>query len=107
MRPEQLGDYAAPSDPRLHPDGERIAFVVTKMDLEDDKYRRRIWLWDGESARPLTSGPADMSPRWSPDGSRLAFVRKADSEDAKPQLALLDMAGGEAETITDYPLGCH
>ncbi|MCP3995189.1 MAG: S9 family peptidase [bacterium] len=105
MRPEQLGDFVTPSDPCLHPDGERIAFVVTKMDLEEDEYLRRIWLWDGESARPLTSGPADISPRWSPDGSRLAFVRKTDSDDAKPQLAVLDMAGGEAEVITDYPLG--
>lgn len=105
MRPEQLGDYATPSDPRLHPDGERIAFVVTKMDLEDDKYLRRIWMWDGASTRPLTSGPTDTSPRWSPDGSQLAFVRKADSEDAKAQLAVLDMAGGEAEIVTDFPLG--
>ena len=105
MRPDQLGDFATPSDPRLHPDGERIAFVVTKMDLEDDKYRRRIWLWDGDSARPLTSGPTDSSPRWSPDGSRLAFVRKGDADEAKPQLAVLDMAGGEAEVISDYPLG--
>ncbi len=105
MRPEQLGQFAVPSDPHLHPDGERIAFVVTKMDIEDDKYIRRIWLWDGAAARPLTSGPTDMAPRWSPDGAKLAFLRKADDDDAKPQLAVLDMAGGEAEIVTDFPLG--
>jgi dipeptidyl aminopeptidase/acylaminoacyl peptidase len=105
MRPEQLGDFAVPSDPRLHPDSERIAFVVTRMDLETDEYLRRIWLWDGSAARPLTSGPADTAPRWSPDGTKLAFLRKTEGEEAKPQLALLDMAGGEAEVITDFPLG--
>lgn len=105
MRPEQLGDIAIPSDPRLHPDGERIAFTVARIDLEDDEYPRRIWLWDGEAARPLTSGPADSAPRWSPDGSKLAFLRKAVGDEAKPQLAILDMAGGEAETITDFPSG--
>ncbi len=105
MRPDQLGGFAVPSDPRLNPDGERIAFLVTQMDLEEDRYLRRIWLWDGSSARPLTSGPADTSPRWSPDGKKLAFLRKVDAEDGKPQVAVLDMAGGEAEVITDFPLG--
>ncbi|MDJ0954737.1 MAG: S9 family peptidase [Acidimicrobiia bacterium] len=105
MRPDQLGDFAVPSDPRLHPDGDKVAFVVTKMDLEADEYRRRIWLWDGETARPLTSGPADTTPRWSPDGGKLAFLRKQEGDDAKPQLALLDMSGGEAEVVTDFPLG--
>lgn len=105
MRPEQLGDFAVPSDPHLHPGEERIAFVVTRMDLDDDKYIRRIWLWDGNTARPLTSGPTDSAPRWSPDGTKLAFLRKADDDEAKPQLALLDMGGGEAEIITDFPLG--
>jgi dipeptidyl aminopeptidase/acylaminoacyl peptidase len=105
MRPEQLGDYATPSDPRLHPDGSRIAFVVTRMDLEGDKYVKRIWLWDGEKARPITSGPTDMAPRWSPDGTTLAFLRKTEQDEARPQVALLDLAGGEAEILTDFELG--
>jgi len=105
MRPEQLGDFAVPSDPRLHPDGVRIAYVVTRMDVDEDKYLRRIWLWDGDAARPLTSGPADAAPRWSPDGTKLAFVRKTEGDDAKPQVALLDMAGGEADIITHFDLG--
>jgi dipeptidyl aminopeptidase/acylaminoacyl peptidase len=105
MRPEQLGELAVPSDPRLHPDGTRIAFVVTRLDLDDDKYVRRIWLWDGAQARALTSGPTDLAPRWSPDGSKLAFLRKDKADDAMPQLAVLDMSGGEAEIVTDFPLG--
>jgi dipeptidyl aminopeptidase/acylaminoacyl peptidase len=105
MRPDQLGEFSIAADPRLHPDGRRVAFVVTRMDLESDRYLKRIWLWEGERARPLTAGPADSSPRWSPDGSRLAFVRKGSEEGATPQIALLDLGGGEAETITDFALG--
>ncbi|MCP4968302.1 MAG: S9 family peptidase [bacterium] len=105
MRPKQLGELAVPSDPRLHPDGIRIAFSVVRLDMDDDKYVRRIWLWDGSQARALTSGPTDMAPRWSPDGSKLGFIRKATADDATPQLAVLDMAGGEAEILTDFPLG--
>lgn len=105
MRPEQLADLSIPSDPRLHPDGERIAFVVTRLDLEQDEYVRKIWLWDGAGTRPLTAGSGDTSPRWSPDGTQLAFLRKGGNEDAKPQLAILDMSGGEAEVLTSFSLG--
>jgi len=105
MRPDQLGDYRAPSDARLHPDGVRAAFVVTQMDLDDDRYVRRIWLWDGEEARQLTTGDMDTMPRWSSDGSRLAFLRKGPGDEDKPQVAVLRLDGGEAAVVTEFELG--
>jgi len=106
MRPDQLGDYCVPSDPRIHPDGIRAAFVVTRMEVEEDRYERRIWLWDGDEARPITTGPGDTSPRWSPDGTRLAFLRKSGPEgEARSQLAVLPLGGGEAAVVTDFELG--
>ncbi len=105
MRPEQLADLRVPSDPRLHPDGRRVAFVVTRPDREADRNERRIWLWDGEAARPLTAGPDDHAPRWSPDGNRLAFLRRGPDRGDPAQVAILPLAGGEAETVTSFPLG--
>jgi dipeptidyl aminopeptidase/acylaminoacyl peptidase len=105
MRPEDLGAFRIPSDAFLHPDGTRVVFVVTQMDLDADEYVRQLWLWDGEIARPLTAGRADTSPRWSPDGASLAFLRKGPGDDDKAQLALMPIDGGEAETITDFELG--
>jgi len=105
MRPDQLGDYRVPSDARLHPDGIRVAFVVSRMDLEGDRYVRTIWLWDGDRARPVTSGEVDTTPRWSPDGTRLAFLRKGPEETDMPQVAILPLDGGEATVITDFELG--
>jgi dipeptidyl aminopeptidase/acylaminoacyl peptidase len=105
MRPDQIGDFRVPSDAFLHPDGERAVFVVTQMDLDEDEYVRQIWIWDGETSRPFTSGRADTSPRWSPDGSTLAFLRKGPGDDDRPQLALLPIDGGEAEVVTDFELG--
>lgn len=105
MRPDQLGDYRTPSDAHLHPDGERVAFVVTRMDLDADEYVSHIWLWDGTGARQLTSGRADRSPRWSPDGATLAFLRKGPGADDKPQVALLPIGGGEAEVVTGFDTG--
>ncbi len=105
MRPDQLGDYRVPSDPRIHPDGVSVAFVVTQMDLAADRYVRRLWLWDGATARALTAGPGDTRPRWAPDGSHLLFLRKGADKSAKAQVAVLPMGGGEAEIITGFALG--
>lgn len=75
MNSSDLGRFRVPTDPRLHPDGERVAFVVTQMDIDADCYHRQIWLWDRAGARPLTQGFVDVKPRWSPDGSTLLFLR--------------------------------
>ncbi len=104
MRPADLQRLRVPSDPRLHPDGTRVAFVVSRMDLEADRYHRSIFLWDGEEARRFTAGPGDTSPRWSPDGTRLAFLRQtADGDGA--QVAVMATDGGEPEVVTDFAIG--
>lgn len=105
MRLDQLGDFRIPTDALPHPDGVRVVFVVTQMDLDADEYVRRLWLWDGETARPLTTGRADTSPRWSPDGETIAFLRKGPTEDDHPQPALLSINGGEAKVMTVFELG--
>ena len=105
MRPDQLGDFTVPSDAFLHPDGERAVFVTTRMNIEDDRYESHLWLVEGSTARQITHGLSDRSPRWSPDGETIAFLRKAEADDAKPQVALLPVVGGEASIVTDFDLG--
>jgi dipeptidyl aminopeptidase/acylaminoacyl peptidase len=99
MTPEDLARLHIPSDPRLSPDGSRVAFVVSTPNLEDDRYDRSIWIDNA----PFTSGPGDGSPRWSPDGSRLAFLRSVDGDPA--QVTVIPVGGGEARVITDFELG--
>jgi dipeptidyl aminopeptidase/acylaminoacyl peptidase len=105
MRPDDLSRYATVSDPQLHPDGVRVAFVVSRMDLEKDRYQKQIWLWDGTEARAFTHGPADSRPRWSSDGTRLGFLRASGEEGKPAQVAVMPVEGGEAAVITSFALG--
>ena len=102
MRPEDIGALHQAEDPRVSPDGSLVAFVVRDVDLDENRYRRRIFLADAAGdpagARPFTTGPADRLPRWSPDGALLAFV--TDHEEGPAELCVLPVhRGGERVVV--------
>lgn len=97
-----LDGIATPTDPCVSPDGMTVAFVVSVIDVDEDRYVRSIWMADAVGARPFTSGPGDSAPRFSPDGTRLAFLR---AEDGKAQVAVIPTNGGEARIVTEFSLG--
>jgi dipeptidyl aminopeptidase/acylaminoacyl peptidase len=102
--------------PRISPDGQRVAFVVTTIDERKHEYRSAIWVAsvNGEEARPFTSGPANATePVWSPDGRWLAFISEREGDFAgkdareqkklgkgKPQIWIIPTDGGEARQLT-------
>jgi dipeptidyl aminopeptidase/acylaminoacyl peptidase len=100
LRLDDLPRFAAVSDPRISPDGERIAYVVTTIDLEANTTRSAVWLvpFEGGVPRRLTAGERhDRAPRWSPDGRHLAFV--SDRAGAA-ELYVLPLEGGEPRRLT-------
>ncbi len=107
MTAEDVYALTSVGDPRLSPDGSRVAYVVARTDEEANTYRMAIWIatLDGsEEPRQFTSGERnDGSPRWSPDGRWLAFVsnREGDEKKAKGQLYVLPADGGEPRKLTD------
>jgi dipeptidyl aminopeptidase/acylaminoacyl peptidase len=104
MVPDDVFRLTGAVDPRLHPDGGRVAYVVWWIDEEDRDYRSAIWLapLDGSAPpRRLTSGQKrDSSPRWSPDGTRLAFTSSRGDEKAPAQIYVLPLEGGEPLELT-------
>jgi dipeptidyl aminopeptidase/acylaminoacyl peptidase len=107
------------SRPRISPDGQRVAFVVTTIDERKHEYRSSIWVAPtaGGEARRFTGGTANAhSPCWSPDGQWLAFVSDREGElsskdaqeqkkQGKGQIWLIPGDGGEAQQLTFMPHG--
>ncbi|HLI42842.1 MAG TPA: S9 family peptidase [Acidimicrobiales bacterium] len=107
MRPEDIGALRQVQDPKVSPDGTRVAFTMSEVDLEENRYRRRIWLApvDGSGpARPFTAGTYDSTPRWSPDGRLLAFVTS--SPDGPTEICVLPADGpGERVVVATWAEG--
>lgn len=132
---EDLFSIHLVSDPRISPDGARIAYVVTTLDKKEDAYHAAIWISPRDGGEPvrLTAGTArDTTPRWSPDGTKIAFVsnrppaipadkpapvpgseekekekEKPEPATAKPlpQIWVIPVNGGEAAQITHRAYG--
>src|SRR5689334_18761180 len=105
IQPADLFRMKRLSSPAVSPDGQWVACVVSRPDLDENRVRSAIHLvsGDGSELRPLTSGPSrDSSPVWDPEGRSLAFV--SDRADGPNQLYVIPVDGGEARRVTDFPV---
>ncbi|MCC3862230.1 S9 family peptidase [Pseudemcibacter aquimaris] len=98
-----------PSAVTVSPDGEWVAYVVSRNDEEEDKGYSQIWMTsvDGKTTIPMTASYLNAgSPQWNPDGSSLGFIgTRGKGDDAKSQVWLLDRRGGEAQQYTHVEQG--
>lgn len=92
---EQIVACDSPREPRLSPDGRRVAYTAEAGGA------RQVVVLDLRSGatRQLTASEKAVSdPQWSPDGTRLAFVR----DDA---IWLIGADGSRPAVVSDHPAG--
>lgn len=100
-----IGGLVAVAGPRVSPDGTRVAYVVTRVDVDANRYRSRIWLAPADGSAPplpLTSGEHnDANPCWSPDGRQLAFTSRRGGREPERESSLhLISVDGPGEAVT-------
>ena len=100
------------ADPQISPDGAKILFTYSEVNMKKDKYDTQIWSYDLENKKPtqFTYGVENASnPRWSPDGKYVLFTSTRPSHDdadtekserKKTQIFVISADGGEARQIT-------
>jgi len=86
----------------VSPEGTRVAFVVSTIDLEHNTTRSVVWVDDS----PVTAGKHDGNPTWSPDGRYLAFTSRRGEKKGDSTLHVLPVsAPGEVRTLCTMPDG--
>jgi dipeptidyl aminopeptidase/acylaminoacyl peptidase len=108
-------------DPQVSPDGSKVLFTFSEVNMDEDKYDTHIWLLDLKEKKPrqFTYGKQNTSnPRWSPDGETILFTSSRPSEDEtkdeaeekkkkKAQLYAIPAFGGEARQLTKVEEGAQ
>ena len=81
LQPADYYDLVTVGDVAVSPEGDLVAFTVTRTLEEENRRRREIWMQALANGRPegdpySFSAPTEDSyaPRWSPDGSLLSFT---------------------------------
>ena len=98
--PTDLFALAYPGDIAVAPNGELIAYTVTRLDQEKDESKTDLYLFDmaNGSNRRLTYGGKEGKGCFSPDSKRLAFVS---GREDKSQIYVIELAlGGEPWRLT-------
>jgi dipeptidyl aminopeptidase/acylaminoacyl peptidase len=95
----------------VSPDGRFVVYGVRQWAAEPDgKMESRTSIWrvatDGASqARQISLGEKDSQPQFSPDGKFISFLSVRGGADAKAQIHLMPVDGGEAWKLTDAKEG--
>ena len=103
LQPADYYDLVTVGYVAVAPEGDLVAFTVTRVLEEENSRRREIWMQALENGRPagdpysFTAPTGDSyAPRWSPDGSLLSFTSRRGDDDNTTWFVRVSGPGGEA-----------
>jgi Tol biopolymer transport system component len=98
------------SAPVISPNGKWVVFSLTEPAYDEKDQTADLWIVPSDgSAKPrrLTATKAGESDAaWAPDNHRIAFSAKREG-DEQAQIYILDLAGGEAQRVTNVSTGAR
>ncbi|MEM8852295.1 MAG: S9 family peptidase [Pseudomonadota bacterium] len=83
------------------PDGQKVLYSVSGVDLQTDTYPvafKIVDLTSGDSRTVLDASPHISGAQWSPDGTAIAYLS---SESGKTNIWMISVDGGERKQLTD------
>ncbi len=104
VRAEDLFRLSLISDPNVSPNGNRVAFVVQRLDGPKDRYDSDIWIVSTSGGTPvrITRDGNASTPRWSPSSEVLLYV---DAASGIPQIFAYNIRTSLARRLTLLPGG--
>ena len=106
FQPADYYDLVNVGDVAVSPEGDLVAFTVTRILEEENRRLREVWMQALENGRPtgdpyrFTAPTWDsFAPRWSPDGALLSFTSQRGDEDNSTWFVRVSGPGGEAFRI--------
>src|SRR5262249_50906151 len=106
---DDFSKVARVSDPQFAPDGKSIAVMVSRPNLDEDRFDPELTVVDvaTRGSRKVVAGlPGLTYARWSPDGTKFAFLANVGPAGAqKLQLYVVSSKGGAPKPLTTSPRG--
>ena len=106
FQPADYYDLVNVGDVAVSPEGDLVAFTVTRILEEENRRLREVWMQALENGGPtgdpyrFTAPTWDsFAPRWSPDGALLSFTSQRGDEDNSTWFVRVSGPGGEAFRI--------
>jgi len=109
---EDFTKYKFISNTKFSPDGKNLAFVVSEMDVDENKYLSNIWLYnvDNKTINKLTTFNQESSYLWL-DDENIIFSTVREEKDKKRKekgepftiYYIINIKGGEAQKYFELP----